>query len=476
MFNLLDLQQQRAHKVLTVKDLVEKAEKAETGARPMTPDECAIFDRLTEEIGKLDENIAAVQAHQRRADAGRKLLEDLDKPGGRIVPPDQPTAKGTDGATANGADLRLNFRVPATARPVARLKAFKTRKGESDHDAEKRAYRSGMWVLATLFRNDRAQHWCTTHGGLDIRAAMSTFSNPDGGFVVEDEMTRTIIDLREEFGVFRQNARVWPMNSDTLLIPRRTGGVTWGPIGEGQTITDSNPTGDTVMLVAKKVGGLVKLSSEINEDSVIDLADWIAREMAWGSSQFEDQAAFIGDGTSTYHGIRGLTNLLTTASGLAGAVAAASGHDTFAEIDATDIAKVMGAIPAFARANAKFYASQMAAEMIFGRLQANAGGNTVGTLSGERAARSYLGHEIVISQVLPTSTGTINGTAMFFFGDLSRSSALGDRRQLRVMASEHRYFETDQIGIKGTARLDIVHHDIGTTATAGPVVGMMGTT
>ncbi len=468
MFNLPELQATRAHKVRTAEEICEKARK-EQPPRPMSADECAVVDRLTDEVGQLDSQIGTIQADLRRREAVSKLVEDLDKPVGRISTPDPP-ARGTDGATENGALLNYGFRIPPKARPASRLKAYK------GPNAEQRAYRSGMWMLATLFRNEQARQWCETRGGLDIRAAMSTFSNPDGGFLVEDEFARTMIDLREEYGVFRQNARVWPMGSDTLIIPRRTGGVTWGPIGEGVTITDTNPTGDTVMLVAKKVGGLVKLSSEINEDSVIDLADWIAREMAWGNAQFEDNAAFIGDGTSTYHGIRGLTNLLTTASGLAGAVAAASGHDTFAEIDASDIAKVMGTLPAFARMNAKFYASQMAAEMIFGRLQATAGGNTIGTLSGERAGRSYLGHEIVISQVLPTSTGTINGTAMFFFGDMSKSSALGDRRQVRIFASDHRYLEMDQVGIRGTARLDIVHHDIGTTTTAGPIVGLMGTT
>jgi hypothetical protein len=39
------------------------------------------------------------------------------------------------------------------------------------------------------------------------------------------------------------------------------------------------------------------------------------------------------------------------------------------------------------------------------------------------------------------------------------------------MAGEHRYFETDQIGIKGTERVAINVHDIGNTTTAGPIVG-----
>jgi HK97 family phage major capsid protein len=77
---------------------------------------------------------------------------------------------------------------------------------------------------------------------------------------------------------------------------------------------------------------------------------------------------------------------------------------------------------------------------------------------------------------LPTSTGTINGTAMAFFGDLSKSSALGDRRRLRIFRSEHRFMDTDQIGITGTERFDIVNHDVGSTTAAGPIVALIGNT
>jgi hypothetical protein len=51
----------------------------------------------------------------------------------------------------------------------------------------------------------------------------------------------------------------------------------------------------------------------------------------------EDDCGFNGDGTSTYGGIRGVTQLLIDNSHNAGKVAATTGHPTFAEIDATDI-------------------------------------------------------------------------------------------------------------------------------------------
>lgn len=473
MFNLDHLLRDRGTKALQAQNLVERAEKDEKGPRPMTAEELTLFDKLQEEVKSLDVQIAAIREHEKRREESQKVLDDLQKPTGRTTKPDEPSKPGT---VANVGD----FRIPASAKRTGKLKAFRGQDSQG-RSAEYRAYRAGMWARATLFSDPRAQHWCLSNGvqlAPDVRNAMSTTSNPDGGFLVPDEMAEAIIDLREEYGVFRRECRVWPMGSDTLMIPRRSGGITIGAIGENPSsaISQSNPAFNQVQLVAKKAGGLTLISTEVAEDAVIDLADWIAQEFAYAFALYEDQCGFIGDGTSTYLGIRGLTNLLTEASSLAGAVAAATNtHDLFSEVDAADLAVVMGKLPQYAKPNAKWYCSSVANELVFGRLKASAGGNTVQTLNGEQGD-NYMGYPIVVSQVLPSATTAIDALPMLFFGDLRKSSALGDRRQVRVFPSEHRYMDTDQIGIRGTERFDIVNHDVGDTSTPGPIVALIGST
>lgn len=472
MYNLLDLQQQRAHKALSAKEIVDKAEKSEP-PRPMTADECSIVDTLTEQISKLDAQIAETQAHLRRSEAVNKLIQDLETPRGRESKPDQP------GDPAPVAAKVLD-KVPASCRRTGTLRAFKPKQGETNHEAELRAYRAGVWARAALFNDHKAHARCMELGlGFDIRNAMSTTSNTDGGVLVPDELSSAIIDLREQYGVFRQNCRVWPMGSDTLMIPRRAGGVTVGALGENPASgpSSSTPTFDMVQLVAKKCGGLSIISSEIAEDAVIDLADWIANEWAYAFALFEDQCGFIGDGTSTYLGIRGLGNYLTeaNASTYAGAVTVATAtHNLFSEIDVSDLAKLMAALPQYAKRNAKFYCSSVCNELVFGRLKATAGGNTVQTLQGG-IGDNYLGYPIVISQVLPAGAGTdYDALPMLYFGDLSRAASLGDRRMVRVFPSQHRYMELDQVGILATERIDIVCHDLGNSTTPGPIVALTG--
>jgi HK97 family phage major capsid protein len=349
-----------------------------------------------------------------------------------------------------------------------KLKAYK---GDG---AEERAYRVGQWLKGAIFGDEDSRQWCKDNGVL-ITKAQSEGVNSAGGFLVPTEMMDSIIDLREEFGVFRQNAQVVPMTSDTLDWPRRVGGLTAYFVAEGIAATESSASWDNVNMVAKKLAVLARISSELNEDAVISVADTMTREIAYAFASKEDDCGFNGDGTSTHGGIRGLTTLLIDGSHNAGKVAAAGGHPTFATLDGTDLANLIGKLPGYALPRAKFYCSSVAFAVTFERLVAAAGGNSISTLDGAIQYR-YLGFPIVIAQKLPTITSTLNGLVMILFGDLALASAMGERRVVTIKRSDERYFEQDQIGILGTERIDINNHDVGDNTNAGPIVGLVGTT
>jgi HK97 family phage major capsid protein len=261
-----------------------------------------------------------------------------------------------------------------------------------------------------------------------------------------------------------------PMGSDTLTVPRRTGGLTAYFTGENTALTSSDKTWDIIQLVAKKLGVLTYLSTELDEDAIINIADDLAGEMAYAFALKEDQCGFNGDGSSTYGGIFGVTQKIL---GLAGAVDGASGHDTYAEIDATDLANVMGKLPAYARLGAKWFVSQTGFDVMFGRLAIGAGGNTIQTVAGA-VQRSYLGYPIEIVQVLPTSTGDLSDVVMALFGNLAQAATLGERRGIAVRRSDEIKFIEDQVALKATERVDINVHDVGDATTAGPIVALIG--
>jgi HK97 family phage major capsid protein len=301
--------------------------------------------------------------------------------------------------------------------------------------------------------------------------------NEAGGFLVPEEFLSDLIDLREQYGVFRRNSRVTPMTSDTQTRPRRKGGLTAYYVGEASTVTESELQWDRVRLIAKKLAALAKLSVELNEDSAIDLASTVADEIAYAFALAEDGAGFNGDGSSTFGGIVGLREKLkgldATIANIAGlAVASGTGYaSSFASITLADFRKLVGRLPQYADTpNAKWYVHRSFYHEVMVKLaEGTAGTSSVEIING--IARQYfLGYPVEFAQVLPKDSAV---------SQVRMGTMLGDRRDVTLALSEHAAFTTDELTLRGTQRFDINVHDVGNaSATAalrapGPIVGLI---
>jgi len=378
------------------------------------------------------------------------------------VTPDYEYGQGTDARSIVAAARGEGIGQDRETRDRV-MRAF----GETRRVAEARAHVAGQWARAALLGHADAARWLSD-GGYSRALAGGIASK--GGVLVPEELSDAVIDLREQFGVFRQFARVMPMNSDILSVPRRTGRVSGTWVGENTTISADDGSWDNVELVAKKLAALTRMSSELSEDSTIDVASFLAMEFAMSFAEAEDDAGWNGDGTSTFGGHEGV---LSKISGLAGEVAATSGNDTFAEISAVDLTTLAAALPAYALPGAAWYCSQACNQLVFQRLAQASGGATM-VERGSIEIGMYGGYPIRVSQKLPTSTGDLSDSAMLVFGDLRLAAMMGDRRTFRLEVLTERYADLDQIGVKGTERVSIVVHDVGDATNAGPLVVLLG--
>lgn len=363
--------------------------------------------------------------------------------------------------------------------PFARRMRYSRLKNFKGQNAEERAYRFGQFALAALWGSEKAATWCRENG-IMLQRAQSEGVNSAGGVLVPEEFSTEIIDLRDTYGMFRRLCTVMPMGRDTMNVPRRTGGLTAYPVGEGSAIGPSQAVWDNVKLTANKWGVLTLMSSELDEDAAVNIGDILVGEMAYAFAISEDTAGFAGDGTSAYHGTRGFLQLFADqisggASTFKSAVDAASGHDTFAEIDAVDLANLMGALPqyAYVMGNPSFYCSQLAWATVFQRIIQSAGGISKDDITG-RVVYQYLGFPVEITPSMPAVSTDLSDKAMILFGDIGLAATFGDRRGMAIARSTEYKFAEDQIAIKATERFDINIHDIGTTTASGPVVALMG--
>src|SRR5262249_27847145 len=179
--------------------------------------------------------------------------------------------------------------------------------------ADEQAHGFGKFLSASIFGNERAREWCRMHG-VPVEKAQIEGTTGAGGALVPDQWLNTIINLKEAFGVAARECGKVYMPSDTHHMPRRTGGVNAFFVSEGVVPTESTATFDDVTLVAKKMAALVRISTELAEDAMISIADYLIGEIAYAFASKEDDCLFLGDGTSTYGGIVGLKNAFATAT------------------------------------------------------------------------------------------------------------------------------------------------------------------
>lgn len=312
---------------------------------------------------------------------------------------------------------------------------------------------------------------------------MSESVNSAGGALVPEEFLSELIDQVNKFGVARRYARVHPMNSDTLTIPRVTGRTRAYYVGEGSNGTESTPSFDNVTLVAKKLMvlsiGTNELLADARDGGGIALADWLAMDAGRAIAYEEDLATFIGDGSSTYGGHRGVATLLgttwpDTGSSSAG-IQIASGN-AWSEIALSDITSMMGKLPAWARDQAKFYCSSAFADSVLLKLLKIAGGVTSMELS-TGAMPNFLGAEVVKTEVMPSSES--NSSIPLLFGALPQAVAFGNRKQMDIeiattgAVGSVNLFTSDSWAARTTSRYTVVTHNVGDgSSTAGGVVGL----
>jgi HK97 family phage major capsid protein len=371
-----------------------------------------------------------------------------------------------------GQDRLTPFAPPSAHKLYGRIKNFHDREIEGKVvRAVDQAYTAGQWFKATLLDNAEAKEWCRSRG-INIGKAQGEGVDSAGGFLLPEEMMASIIVLREMFGVFRRECQLVPMGSDTLNWPRRTGGLTAFFTGENQAATESQAGWDNVNLTAKKLAVLTRMSTEIDQDAVVSIADWLVGEIAYAFASKEDDCGFNGDGTSTFGGMRGLTVLAIDGNHNASKFTAASGHNSFTTLTLADYTGLMGTVPEYAIAGSRFYMSQQGFFASVANLLAAAGGNRLDILS-QGVQKRLLGFDVSIAQKLPIVLTSQTTKAMFFFGNLPMAAMMGERRGITIKRSDHRYFENDQIGLLGTERFDVNVHDFGDNVTAGPLASMV---
>lgn len=411
----------------------------------------------------------ALDALIEKADPTMEDVESIKKYG------DELTELKSQLATLEDAERIRKERLEAKGSPKSleikgevKVKGSRLEKMTAD---EKKNFVVGRFLQSSFNKSEAAEK-DLQELGIELKTHTEAVDS-EGGIFVPNEVSNYIIDLKDSYGVFRRNARVERMGSETKTVFRMGSDVTayWG--SEAAEFTSSKMNFDAVQLTAKKLYAYSIITNELNADASIDMGRRFAETVARQFAKKEDEAGFNGDGTSTYGGVNGARNALLAVDATIGNIAGlsvASGN-AYSEATIDDFVSVKRNLPQYATAGAKWYISKEAYGDTYERLVMAAGGISAVEMLNGVSNPTILGAPVEFVEVMPTTEA--NSQVFALYGRLDMAATMGDRQNTQISTDTSKGFSNDTIHIKATERIDINVHDVGNTTEAGPLVGLI---
>ena len=254
--------------------------------------------------------------------------------------------------------------------------------------------------------------------------------------------------LVETSSIMRAGATVLTTETgEDLVVPRSTGFVTSAIIGEGASITESDPALSTVTLKAFKYSNYFEVSQELANDSPTNLLDFLARQAALslglGATGYGDHL-INGVGTTEPRGLlldagTGVTGPAGTAGGLGTQGTANQGTDALWNL-------VGSVLEPYAEADSTAFLMRNATNVGIRKLR-----DTTGQpVNGLTDRRSLMGYPVYVDPFMPAAA---NGAEYIAFGAMDRYF-IRIVNGIRFERSNEFRFQNDLIAFRCILRLD----------------------
>ncbi|RWK12896.1 MAG: phage major capsid protein [Mesorhizobium sp.] len=139
---------------------------------------------------------------------------------------------------------------------------------------------------------------------LAVKASMKTDSDPDGGYVVPDQMESTIDRVLSTVSAMRGLARVISISSSVYKKLVNQGGASGGWVGERESRSETNtPTLSALDFPAMELYANPAATQTLLDDAAVDIAAWLADEVSITFAEMEGAAFISGDGVNKPRGL-----------------------------------------------------------------------------------------------------------------------------------------------------------------------------
>jgi len=306
----------------------------------------------------------------------------------------------------------------------------------NSHADERDHFVSSHWWRSTLLGRSDSR---TISDAYDVRNGVSF-----GDLILPQVTERSLIQLRESHGVFERSARRVPLQHEMGVIPLEEQAASHYWIENEHAITESEMLFGAAEVHLRKLGVLLHFTSDLAEDSVVDLAEVIENSIAIEFAKAIDDAAFNGDGTSAYGHQTGAAHALHSNAVHTASVNAPADLTQEDWEQAAQLLQRFEGEPSWYMHPAIYHRSCLA--------------DHSGLCSVDQGRRYFMGYPVEFVNVMPSTVTSSPETIVAYLGSIRQSAIFGYKRELRVALSENQRFEFDSIACRVTQRLCVNWH------------------
>ena len=145
---------------------------------------------------------------------------------------------------------------------------------------------------------------------LEVKAALRTDSDPDGGYLVPEQTEAGIDRVLGTVSTLRGLARVINISGDSYKKLINQGGASSGWVGERESRPETNtPILREIVVNAHELYANPPTTQKALDDARIDIAAWLADEVSIEFAEKEGAAFVSGDGVNRPRGLLSYTNV-----------------------------------------------------------------------------------------------------------------------------------------------------------------------
>lgn len=256
----------------------------------------------------------------------------------------------------------------------------------------------------------------------------STLTGPSGEFLVPKPMLASIYTIIEEYGLAQRLCTNVTLTSKDLDLNSIATAATANWAGEAASFTESDLVLGQNVLETAKLGAVSSITSEQDEDQLVPLIPSWLDKVGEDIALKIDQSVLIGDGTSTYGGFVGITNMSGVQTFTAGASDLAPANLVEADFDS-----VVRLLSVARRMRAQWVMPRIVWDYIR-KFESTVGARIVQGMLTRMPEQFYDGFPVNLSEAMDNTDGDVANRDFAILGDFSRT-LLGFRRGITVETS-----------------------------------------